>query len=80
MVQVDCSIITSVSIECCCILDYSWNIVSIRKQPLSMSVGWNYTTWPPVSDALESIVCCSISLPNLSDEDNAIVRIDHSLQ
>ena len=45
-----------------------------------MSVWWSLTTWAPVSDALESIVGCSASLPNLSDGNDTVVSVDHPLQ
>ena len=38
------------------------------------------TTWPPVSDALESSVDCISSCPNLSDGNSVIVIIDCPLQ
>ena len=81
-VQVDCSIISSVSIECCSSIasfhsSYHWNTCLIRKVPLSSSP-LSRTTWPPVSDALESSVGCSVSLPNLSDGNDTNVSIDPS--
>ena len=76
-VQVDCSIISSGSAECCWILYWSRNSCHpIRKVPLSKSVWISLTTWPPVSDALESSVG---SLPNLSDGNDTVVSIDHTL-
>ena len=84
LVQVNCSIISSVSEECSSTTILYWNHTPIWEESLSSS--FTTTTWHPVSDALESIVWIwrywewSIGLTNLSDEDVTVVRIDLSIQ
>ena len=78
-VQVDRSIISSVSIKHSTVIQ-QWNSSPIRKEPVSLSIWKRATAWPPVSDALESRVRCSIGLPNLGDGNDTIVSIDHIVQ
>ena len=73
-VQVDCSIISSVSVKCRSIALH-WNICPIRKVPLSNP--GSCTTWHSVSDALESSVGRS---PNLSNGNDTVVSIDRSIK
>ena len=79
-VQVDISIISSVSIKHSTVIRQCRNSSPIRKEPVSLSIWRRVTAWPPVSDALESRVGCSIGLPNLGDGNDTVVSIDHIIQ